>query len=43
MNVPSFLKRFFLRYFVRGTWGDRRELPEIERESFNKLWRKGAV
>jgi L-lactate dehydrogenase complex protein LldF len=43
MNVPSFLKRFFLRYFFRGAWGERRQLPEIEKASFNKLWRNGAV
>ena len=43
MNVPSFLKRFFVSTFLRGAWGERREMPAVERESFNKLWRKGAV
>lgn len=42
MNVPSYFKNFFLKYFFKSAWGERRELPEIG-TSFNKMWKQGKV
>ncbi len=42
MNLPGAnLKNLGLRYFVKGMWGKRRELPHLANQSFNERWRKG--
>ena len=33
-------KNFFMKIFVKKTWGPRRELPIVEQKSFNKLWKE---
>ncbi|MCC7232774.1 MAG: iron-sulfur cluster-binding protein [Bacteroidia bacterium] len=36
----SGIKNFVLKTFFSKTWGDRRELPQIARRSFNQIWRE---
>jgi len=34
----SAAKNFFMRKFIRKSWGDRRELPEFAGKSFRQIW-----
>lgn len=34
------LKNMALRWFVKGSWGNRRELPVVAPKSFNERWRE---
>ncbi len=34
------MKNFFMKTFVKNTWGPRRELPKVQPKSFNKLWKE---
>ena len=34
------IKNFFMKTFVKNTWGPRRELPRVKPKSFNKLWKE---
>lgn len=43
MNAPSFSKNMFLRWTMRKAWGDRRTLPKVSTQSFNKRWKQGKV
>jgi L-lactate dehydrogenase complex protein LldF len=40
--VPSKLKNYFLKTILKKTWGNRREIPEIQPRSFRKLWNKSG-
>jgi L-lactate dehydrogenase complex protein LldF len=40
--VPSKLKNYFLKTIFKKTWGNRREIPEIQPRSFRKLWIKSG-
>lgn len=40
MNIGSSrLKNYILKSFFKKTWGPHRTLPEISRQSFNKMWK----
>jgi L-lactate dehydrogenase complex protein LldF len=33
-------KNFLLRKFFKRSWGNDRDLPDVARQSFNKLWKE---
>ena len=37
---PAKVKNFFLQRVFKKTWGNRRDLPEIQRKSFRQLWKE---
>ena len=34
------IKNFFLNTLFKGTWGERRDLPQVAQKSFNELWKE---
>lgn len=40
MNMGGGMKNKLFRYFFSKTWGPRRELPNLEAKTFNKLWKE---
>jgi L-lactate dehydrogenase complex protein LldF len=43
MNVSSYYRNLLLQFFMKKSWGARREFPELAKESFNEMWRNGKV
>lgn len=43
MNTPSWAKQKALNYFFQAAWGERRELPQTAKKTFNQLWKNGKV
>ena len=40
MDAPLFMKKLELKRFLSGTWGNRRELPELASKSFSQWWKE---
>jgi L-lactate dehydrogenase complex protein LldF len=40
MNMSGTMKNMLFRNFFSSAWGPRRELPNLETKTFNKLWRE---
>jgi L-lactate dehydrogenase complex protein LldF len=44
LNLPGTgLKNFFIKKFFSKLWGERRKLPQFEKDSFNKLWMQSLM
>ena len=43
MNISSYYRNLLVRFFMKKSWGNRRDFPEFAKESFNELWRKGKL
>jgi L-lactate dehydrogenase complex protein LldF len=40
MNMGGGMKNRLFRHFFRSAWGPRREIPQLEVKTFNKLWKE---
>lgn len=38
--ISGTVKNFFLKTFIKGTWGSRRNVPEFSSKSFSEQWKK---
>jgi len=40
MNYGGGIKNFAMKRFFKKTWGPRRDLPYVQKKTFNKLWKE---
>jgi L-lactate dehydrogenase complex protein LldF len=43
MNSSVYLKKLFSALFLKKAWGERKEFPVFQKQTFNQLWKKGKV